>query len=168
MMKTILSAFIALIMYSYSYGQYGSVSGVLLDSINNQVLNHTSIYFKDLRIGTITNDRGEFLIDSIPIGKHKLQISSIEYGELKLEIEVIEDSTIYIKVLYPLPCNYVRSKKKPKCPICGKKNKVIPIVYGFPSPGYIKMVKRKKVVLGGCVIKPCQPYWFCKRESLEF
>ena len=38
----------------------------------------------------------------------------------------------------------------PPCPACGSNESVIPIVFGYPSPGLMDMANQGKVLLGGC------------------
>jgi len=59
-------------------------------------------------------------------------------------------------------------KKKIACPICGKKDMVIPIIYGMPDEELFEESEQGKVHLGGCVIGSEDPEWYCKRDEIEF
>jgi hypothetical protein len=59
------------------------------------------------------------------------------------------------------------NRPKPQCPKCGG-TKVIPIVYGFPSPGWEAKVERGEMVLGGCVTDGEEPDWECSKCSHQF
>lgn len=51
-------------------------------------------------------------------------------------------------------------KRKPrKCPCCG--GKVVPIIYGYPSPDARDAAMRGEIVLGGCVVDIGDPDWMC-------
>lgn len=58
--------------------------------------------------------------------------------------------------------------KKPACPKCNKKDEVIPISYGFPTPEVFEKEQQGKVKLGGCCIELDGPDWYCKRDDIEF
>lgn len=52
------------------------------------------------------------------------------------------------------------------CPVCHKKDQVIPIRYGKPNLELQKEAEKGKVRLGGCELKKKSRY--CKRDDLEF
>ena len=51
------------------------------------------------------------------------------------------------------------SRKPAKCPHCG--GKVVPVVYGDPTPEVMDSAERGKVILGGCCIAPDSPDYAC-------
>lgn len=53
------------------------------------------------------------------------------------------------------------------CPDCNSKQ-VINIVYGYPSQDIAGDAEKGKVKLGGCVIKPENPIYFCKECQNEW
>ncbi len=59
-------------------------------------------------------------------------------------------------------------EETPKCPRCGKPDKVIPVVYGYPSKEAIKLEGKGKIILGGCLTPRGKWYkcmrWRCKYE----
>lgn len=64
-------------------------------------------------------------------------------------------------------CFYDMSEKKPKCPICNSKKDVIPYIYGFPSKSLLENKDKGLFVLGGCIVEPCMPFWFCKTDKID-
>ncbi|AWH84878.1 hypothetical protein HYN59_06955 [Flavobacterium album] len=66
---------------------------------------------------------------------------------------------------YSPNCPYGKSDT---CPICCKKDYVIPIVYGLIMNEQGKEADMKNYKSGGCVISDCQPKLFCKRDETEF
>jgi hypothetical protein len=101
----------------------------------------------------------------------------------KAEKFIAPDSIQFVKK----PCPY-QSKQNKVCPICKKSDAAIPIVYGLianvkykdkdgnsiTANGLritsedLKKKQKEKYISGGCVIKECQPYWFCERDEKEF
>jgi hypothetical protein len=58
----------------------------------------------------------------------------------------------------------------PPCPQCGKTDKVIPIIYGYPGEDLFRDQQAGKVRLGGCCVSGDgkDPQWYCKRDREEF
>jgi len=48
-----------------------------------------------------------------------------------------------------------------RCPKCNS-DKVIPIVYGLPGADLGEKERRGEIKLGGCLISPKNPKWYCK------
>lgn len=66
----------------------GSVSGVIKDAKTGSPLQSVSIYIADLKAGTNTNSRGEFIITNISQGIHLVEISHIGYTSIAENILV--------------------------------------------------------------------------------
>jgi len=54
------------------------------------------------------------------------------------------------------------------CPICIKRDQVIPIVYGKPIPETVKRAERGEVHLGGCRVSATSPKFYCRRDYFKF
>ena len=52
------------------------------------------------------------------------------------------------------------------CPRCG--NELLPIVYGMPGPEMLKKAERGEIYLGGCLITPDNPKYYCDACDKEF
>ena len=52
--------------------------------------------------------------------------------------------------------------KKYVCPKC-KSDAVIDIVYGYPSEETLKSWHKKKIELGGCIVRPDNPVFKCTK-----
>lgn len=52
------------------------------------------------------------------------------------------------------------------CPRCG--NELLPIVYGMPGPEMLEKAERGEIYLGGCVITPDDPKYYCDACDREF
>lgn len=62
-----------------------------------------------------------------------------------------------------------KSKVEPRpCPVCGKNDMVIRIIYGLPSDSLFEEASKGKVELGGCIERPDNPSWYCKRDETKF
>ncbi len=56
----------------------------------------------------------------------------------------------------------------PPCPRCGSASQVVPVVYGMPSPQTEERAARGEVELGGCIVRPDFPAWYCRACELDF
>lgn len=86
------------------------------------------------------------------------------------------DSNVFQRnLLKEIECQY--SKDDSICPICLKIDKVIPIEYGYlviTEEEHKKMYDKNQnedlrtFKSGGCEISGCDPFWYCKRDSISF
>lgn len=58
--------------------------------------------------------------------------------------------------------------KSKACPLCHKKENVIPIIYGKPGKGLIKLAEMGNIKLGGCIVSEKSPKFYCKTDKFEF
>ncbi|MCF8298167.1 MAG: carboxypeptidase-like regulatory domain-containing protein [Saprospiraceae bacterium] len=146
-------------------GQTGIIKGQVYDRKEKQGLALANVWLIDTKIGTVTDQKGNFKIDNLKAGIYNLKVSYIGYGDTTLyNIKVLVDTVILLRVELPADCIYDKNEKNRTCPICGKKNKVVPIVYGLP----IGSLNLKKYYYAGCVITNCDPNWYCKRCKNKF
>ena len=55
-----------------------------------------------------------------------------------------------------------------KCPLCGKSDHVVRILYGLPTSEAWEEAKTGKLHIGGCCIDSDSPKWHCKSCNKEF
>ncbi|HEX8326674.1 MAG TPA: hypothetical protein VF629_03975 [Hymenobacter sp.] len=59
------------------------------------------------------------------------------------------------------PCPYrYPAASRPAC-VGGHTDRLIPILYGLPSPQMMEQSRQGKVRLGGCEITGCDPRYYC-------
>jgi ribosomal protein L37AE/L43A len=51
-------------------------------------------------------------------------------------------------------------KPQLNCPNCGS-DRVMPIVYGFPSPALLDMAMQRFIAIGGCTVDGSESLWAC-------
>lgn len=62
----------------------------------------------------------------------------------------------------------IKVKRKPiKCENCGKIS-VVEILYGMPTEESLQLLKKGKLVLGGCCITEENPHWACINCKTEY
>jgi len=114
---------------------------------------------------------GNFFFSKIDTSKvYSITVSSVGYRDTTFKnISVKGDTTITL--VYAHYCQYDASIKNKTCPVCKRKDAVIPIVYGYPvtTHGEDPMKNNgKKYILAGCEISGCDPHWYCKRDKTSF
>ncbi len=77
----------------YKRLQKYTISGYVSEKGSEEYLSNVSIYIKEQKAGTITNDYGFFSL-SIPEGEHKLLISFIGYKSLEKNIDLTADRAL--------------------------------------------------------------------------
>lgn len=75
-----------------------TVSGTITDAETNQPVIYANIAFPELSIGTSSNENGEFIIHSIPIGTYTLKVSYIGYKEYILNMTIKKGVNLKIKL----------------------------------------------------------------------
>ena len=82
-------------------------------------------------------------------------------------ISFTENKNVNHEITFPVDCDVNKYFGGKICPKCKTKDKVIPIRSGLLSPDIPGKVGID-YELGGCVRTPCDPGWFCKRDTLRF
>lgn len=167
-MKHLILIAITLMTSLYCYSQTGIIKGHLYNNINEDVATVLAgIYLIDQKIGTSTDFDGNFILESVPVGVYDILVYNQGYMDTILNsIKVTEDSVVTLSIKYPPEC--VTSKKNKICPVCGRSDKVIPIIYGQPLKAMVKKARKGEIRLGGCFLHYCNPYWYCKRDKKKF
>lgn len=138
---------------------------------------------KTINDSILLNENLEFKFENLKADTLKLSFSIRNYPTNNYYIIRLNENQIYTAEILICPiCPYENTEQENKCPKCGKKNKVIPIVYGLISNVYFVNKKgqkidkngkkitteEKKYYSGGCVVSECQPNWYCGRDKTEF
>ena len=55
----------------------------------------------------------------------------------------------------------ITTRPTPHCPGCNSQ-RVVPIVFGYPTPDAMEAVEEGKIMLGGCIVEEGNPNWHCK------
>jgi hypothetical protein len=75
--------------FSMAQTQTASISGIVIDSSDEDPLTGATIYIEELKTGTVAGQNGEFIIDKLKEGTYTLSISYIGYDKhtesIKLE-----------------------------------------------------------------------------------
>jgi hypothetical protein len=118
--------------------------------------------------GTVPDNKGHYVIKSIAPGCYKMIIHKLGRRDLKIDsVMVLADSSLVLNLDYPGPCKFMYIKgQKPKC-IYGHTDHIIPVIYGYPDQKMMEKAKKAEIHLGGCVISPCHPHFFCTIHNIE-
>ena len=149
--------------------QTGSIKGKVYnpDNIENSGYSIVEITVENSFFSVGTDSLGHFSMDNIPVGTYDINISSGFYADTTLQnISIIEDSEIHINLVFPPTCPY--KKEIHDCPKCGKKDEVIPIVYGQITDKRITDSENGNTLFIPDQVPLCDPFWFCKRDSYKY
>lgn len=152
-----------------SYGQINSIQGKIIDKKTSEPLYFAAIWSPESESrACLTAEDGEFKIDNI--------YSDTAYLIVKYDSHILDtigpfifhtpviDTTIKIDS----KCYYVTNRRStPKCHLCNKRDKVIPIAYGLPEEEMLNAERKGELYLGGCVIESCNAAWYCIRDSIK-
>jgi iron complex outermembrane receptor protein len=83
-MKTFLLLYL---FASCIYAQFFKISGIVVDSTNNEGLHSANVFLQELKSGTSTDETGKFSMVNIPEGTYTLIISYLGYNNKKNIIE---------------------------------------------------------------------------------
>ena len=76
-----------------SVAQTGSVKGMVFDKSNGDPIDFAAIVVKGTNFGTITNDKGFFSIDKVPVGEYEIRITCLGYDSLVVSVKITERSS---------------------------------------------------------------------------
>lgn len=91
-MKRVFFLIVALLFCSDVKSQL-IIKGKVLDKKTNEAIVGASVIIPELKIGTNTNEKGEFSITNFPNRKMMLQVRCVGYGSINVDLEIIHDMT---------------------------------------------------------------------------
>ncbi len=86
-----------LFAFGQSVAQSGKIEGTIL-SVDRVPISSVNIYLKELGVGTVSNERGDFLIENVKEGVHTLVASSIGFSTIQKQISVTANKTTFIEL----------------------------------------------------------------------
>ncbi len=97
-MRTYLSLLILFVLFSGLFAREGKILGVVLDGQTSQPLPAANILLEDLKLGTASDENGEFFFENVKPGKHLLSVSFVGYEIFKTDLMVKPGETTKITV----------------------------------------------------------------------
>ncbi len=83
-----------------------------------------------------------------------------------LDTDQLLDTTINFKI--PDTHFFDNLYKLKLCPLCHRKDNVVPFIYGKPRKELIELADKGQVKLAGCSLSNTSPKFYCKTDNLEF
>lgn len=145
-----------------------AVSGRVISVPDSSALAGVKITVAGTARTTETDGQGNFYFDSIPAGEFRLAFAYAGHRDTSMMYSCDSTPNQFLYVPFVLICNYSRSAVVTGCPHCHRRNEVIPIKYGFATSKIVKQAEHGELVLGGCMITGCEPWWHCKRCRKNF
>ena len=91
-MKRVFFLIVALLFCSDVKSQL-IIKGKVLDKKTNEAIVGASVIIPELKIGTNTNEKGEFSLTNFPNRKMMLQVRCVGYGSINVDLEITHDMT---------------------------------------------------------------------------
>ena len=99
LLHTFFILLVSLIFISSGFAQEKiTVSGIITDAETKQPILYANVAFPELGIGTSSNEKGEFIIKSVPVGSYIFMVTYIGYKEYSINITLKEDVDLKIKL----------------------------------------------------------------------
>jgi hypothetical protein len=165
------------------FAQTGEIHGKLvLQDVENieSVRNNTWVILKtQIRTDSVKVDKDlNFVFKDVKADTVRIYIKPRTYPiDRSYRIYFNGKESKKLELEYSSTCPFGK-KENNSCPVCKKKDKVIPIRYGLMAEirnkkgelvdGKGNKIVEKKYKSGGCVISDCQPNWFCERDEKDF
>jgi hypothetical protein len=146
------------------FSQYHNLSGKVVDSREIKSLSGAIITLNYHNKQQLSDTNGNFLFDSLPAGEYQLKVFYAGFPVKELTVAI--DHNIHNNIVVEMnpPCKYDASRKNKTCPVCKKRNKVIPVIYGLP----VGTMDTARYYYAGCEMTYCDPSWYCKRDKHLF
>ena len=91
MMQKIFFLFLSLFTGIFPEAQ--SLRGNVIDSANHQALAGAAVYFPQLKVGTLTDIKGNYKITRLPKGVYEVELEMVGYAALTKEIAINDNVT---------------------------------------------------------------------------
>ncbi|MFH1197517.1 MAG: TonB-dependent receptor [bacterium] len=79
--------------------QTGTIRGLVTDSTNGEVLAFANIFIKEAKTGAITNNRGYFIITSLPRRKnYSVRVSYIGYETKTVTVKILDEQVVDVNI----------------------------------------------------------------------
>jgi len=76
----------------------GSISGIVKDADNGEILMNANVYLDHKNLGTITNESGEFMLDQIPFGNYTLKVKYLGYIDHKQHVNLNSTKNEFVEI----------------------------------------------------------------------
>jgi iron complex outermembrane receptor protein len=97
---TILSVFFWVSLYTYAESSKTSLSGVITDKGTGDTLAGVTVYFPDLKAGTVTDQNGYYKIDNLPAKKVLVQVSMLGYRNIIETVDLSAENVKNFSLIY--------------------------------------------------------------------
>lgn len=164
-----MKVFLALAFFIVSancFSQVAYIKGQVKDATEKGEVKNASLHFLKNDTTILTGTHGSYKIELTKYLSDSVIISHWSLGTIRYFFNLKDKSSVTKDFHFSIACRDV--KKTDVCPMCKSNKQVIQIVYGFPTQETIKRAEKGELWLGGCMIEPCMPYYYCKKDGFEF
>ena len=94
MYKKIIFFFILISLFITHQLNAQSLSGTVINDSTHQPIEGASVYLPQLKLGSVTDAKGNYKITSIPKGTYEIEVSSVGYATLTKQLSINEAVTL--------------------------------------------------------------------------
>lgn len=105
MNKTILIIALWVIATNAVFGQKNEFKATILSGKTKEPIIGATIYFKDLKVGSVSDTAGNIIVKKIPEGKHMIRVSFVSYQPMDTTIIVSSNDSSRVFMLEPKRSN---------------------------------------------------------------
>jgi len=91
-------SFISLSIAAKSFSGNKFISGKILDKSTGRPIPMASIFIPDLKIGTLSDLNGHYILDKLPRGEYLIQVSALGYASITQVINLGQTTTVDFKL----------------------------------------------------------------------
>ncbi|MEI6681369.1 MAG: carboxypeptidase-like regulatory domain-containing protein [Bacteroidota bacterium] len=166
-MKTVLFI-LTQVFWLSGFCQTGTITGEVTSRIHGryEVLQFALVRLENTNFHANSAYGGRYVLDSIPAGDYEISASYVQRETIYKRVKVVSDSVIDMN--FEFTCQYDRHEKDSIFPVCFRSDRVVRVKYGMMIVPYGNKADTTCFWGGTDQIPLCHPYWYCKRDKLEF
>lgn len=114
----------------------------------------------------LTDPDSTFMVNDLESAIYFIQFITIYGTYLYRDLNLIDNKYLELQIeLPPDVCCYALPIVR--CPH-GHYNKVVKVIYGYPTRYSLFRARYKRIHLGGCMVTDCDPNYYCKKHNIYF
>ncbi len=165
--KMTIFILILILIANSGFAQNGIIRGYVFDNVSKKPVIGANITMFETNEMTVSDTSGFFEIRNLNSGEYSFGIKLIGYKDTTVNNVVVEPGKDLILKFFLSECEYHILGHPTTCPICGKTDEVVPILYGVATKKMIKKEKKGLAFIGGARTG-CDPVYYCKKDKVKF
>ncbi len=97
-MKLFIPILLSFFLVASVLAQTGSIVGVVQDARTQKPLVAADVLLPELKLGTTSDQDGEFLLENVPVGRHLIQVNYLGYQSYRDSVQVVAGKVVKLMV----------------------------------------------------------------------